>query len=153
MNEEYKQILKKLTIAFVIIVFFFVSTSSIYKIIYAPELEEQKIAKERIKVEYANLNIPPGSKQLNSHYNDRGGRIYVSLSGSLYTEKKWEDIRDFYTEEAQRNSWVFWKDGEDEKSNTISFRKEKYKLSCTYLKAKSEYIIILFWAADPKDLF
>ena len=84
---------------------------------------------------------------------DANRQIALSLSGTFYTEKRWEEIRDFYTEEAQRNGWLFLKNAEDEKSNTISFRKEKYKLSCIYLKAKSEYIIILFWEADPKSLF
>lgn len=151
MNEEYKQLLKKLTIAFVIIVFFFVSTSSIYKIIYAPELEEQKIAKEHIKIEYANLNVPPNSRQSSYSYSDTGKQIFVALSGTFHTDRSWEEIRDFYTEEAKRNGWRFLRFEDGEKWRAIDFRKGKYKFYCTYFENKSEYRISLRWNADLKE--
>ena len=151
MNEEDKQLLKKLIITLAIGIFLFVSVSSIYKIISAPELEEQKIAKERIKIEYANLNIPTNSRQISYSYSDTGRQIFVSLSGTFYTDRSWEEIRDFYTEEAKRSGWRFLRFEDGEKWRAIDFGKGKYTFYCTYFENKSEYTISLHWNADLKE--
>lgn len=101
-----------------------------------------------IQKEYALLQIFPGGVLVDSATNRIPKLPTVSITSRYTTDKSWDEIENFYREEALRNGWVLNRGNtykpwdQDRWSRTLVFDKGEYKLYISNLP-KDEHVFFV----------
>jgi signal peptidase I len=104
-----------------------------------------EIKKEELLVEYNLLKPFPNSvcNKLSSSNKERQALV----SASYLSDKPYNEIRQFYIDEAAKNGWTFFKEETvhggygfiDEGGKNLKFRKGQYTLDIQYAGEKADY--------------
>lgn len=148
----WKQTFKELFIGFGILVVVVVIVNIFYgdmprKPLMIRSAQMQKEILHELENEYNHLGTLLQAKRMSYGVSRTSNRI--SVGAAFNTDLEYSDIRNFYMEAAQRNSWTLVNDGQYEAGNTMVFRKGDYKLKIAYYLKKrtddSNLLVDLVW--------